>query len=206
MTGANDQLIQSLPLGREMRYRQGEVISSPHSPANFVFRVKAGKARLYLVGAQREQTIGYLTKHSIFVSHAPLWIEATELCEIITWPLQELRHLIEAEADFALLALREVGQLLQGSIEMIEGLALHSVTGRLARYLLAERSKQQSDVIELIGSVEVLASFLGTSRQTLSTQLNQLFKSGILERADNGHVHIKSASELTQICNGLSDS
>ncbi|OSM06839.1 Crp/Fnr family transcriptional regulator [Magnetofaba australis] len=198
-------LANTLPDGQRRRYEPRAIISDPSSRDDLVFMLQSGRARIYLLGVSREQTLGELKPGGIFVTHAPVWVEALETTEILAWPMAQLRALIVAQPDIAMAALREVGKLLQSSIDCIEGLAFHSVEGRLARFLLAESSRQGGRVIAVADTMEMLATRLGASRQTLSTLLNQLVKDGIIARPERQRLEILDPDALAKKGDLLSD-
>ena len=204
-TGENNSLhwIQQLPAGNDRHFASGEMISRPDSGNNQVFLLKAGSARICLSGEQKELTLGWLKPGSIYVTHTRAWVEALSPCDISSWPIEQLHELISSRPQLALIALREVGMMLHQATNLIEDLAFRPVESRLARYLLLEHSDQNAadnnDIIQLTGHTELLASLLGTSRQTLSTLINRLIKEQVLARPDRLHLQLLNIPHLQQL-------
>ncbi|MGB1092889.1 MAG: Crp/Fnr family transcriptional regulator, partial [Oceanobacter sp.] len=117
----------------------------------------------------------------------------------IFWPLQALTGLLEQHPAAAIAALREVGLILNRATDLIEDLAFRSVESRLARYFLLEARNQQSSQIQLTGTTELIASLLGTSRQTLSSVLNQMEREGLINRPARQQVILKNPTELEKV-------
>ncbi len=97
--------------------------------------------------------------------------------------------------------MRVLGRLLSTSVELIEDLAFREVPARLARFLLglAERrgqSLEQGWLIPLDLGTEEIANLLGTTRQTVSTLINQWQREGILLRQGRRSLLILSLGEL----------
>lgn len=206
---------QQLPQGQTRRYRNREMISVPGQSTepgsapgtdNRVFLIRSGRARICLFGAGKEQTLGYLQPGSIYVSHTPAWVEAVESVELTHWPLHQLQQLFQAQPELAITALREVGQLMTQAIQLIEDFAFRSVEERLARFLLTEARAGNSHDVILPGSTEALANLLGTSRQTLSSLLNRMEKSGLIERPERQHLRLKSIEAIRTLAQGVSAS
>lgn len=128
--------LEHLKGGQISEYPRDSLISQPDTLHNQLFVVESGRARICLLGGAREQTLTYLEPGAVFVTHTPTWIEALEPTRIRSWPLQDLRALLNEQPEVAIVALREVGQLLAVTLELIEDLAFRSVEARLARYLL----------------------------------------------------------------------
>ena len=199
-------LNEHLSEGLLRQFAAKELIVSPGNSDNRVFTINSGEARICLFAPSREQTLGYLKAGSIFVTHTSTWVEALTECEVCSWPISQIKALFSANPELAVGAMREVGKLLQNAIDMIEDLAFRTVESRLARYLLAEAQQQNSNNIKLIGNTEILASLLGSSRQTLSTILNRLIKSQVIARSGRKQVQIINPGRLQNLANSLSAS
>jgi CRP-like cAMP-binding protein len=183
-----NEWLQRLRGGQVSEYAKDALIAHPQTSHNQLFVIESGRARICLLGGAREQTLTYLEAGSLFVTHTPTWIEALEPTRIRSWPLRDLRALIEAQPDIAIIALREVGQLMAATLELVEDLAFHSVESRL----------------QLQDSMEILASRLGTSRQTLSTLLNRMIRDGLIERTGRRAFRICRIETLQALADDLS--
>lgn len=191
--------LQRLPGGQERCFERGEFITRPDQGENRIFQLIEGNARICLSADQKELTLGCLSPGSLYVSHTRAWIEALEPCKAIFWPLQALTGLLEQHPAAAIAALREVGLILNRATDLIEDLAFRSVESRLARYFLLEARNQQSSQIQLTGTTELIASLLGTSRQTLSSVLNQMEREGLINRPARQQVILKNPTELEKV-------
>jgi CRP-like cAMP-binding protein len=198
-----NEWLQRLRGGQVSEYAKDALIAHPQTSHNQLFVIESGRARICLLGGAREQTLTYLEAGSLFVTHTPTWIEALEPTRIRSWPLRDLRALIEAQPDIAIIALREVGQLMAATLELVEDLAFHSVESRLARYLLRSSALPDSS-LQLQDSMEILASRLGTSRQTLSTLLNRMIRDGLIERTGRRAFRICRIETLQALADDLS--
>ena len=194
-----EQWLQELPAGQRQSFTAGDMISRPGLSDNSVFLLESGSARICLSGEQKELTLGWLKPGSIYVTHTRAWVEALEPSSIRLWPIHSLQAVIASRPDLALSALREVGMMLHQATNIIEDLAFRPVEARLARYLLLEHKEQNSDCIHLTGHTELLASLLGTSRQTLSTLLNRLIRDGVVARPDRRHLQLLDVAHLTRL-------
>ena len=201
-TEQDSHWLRQLTGGHEQRFAAGDMIVRPDSftekGVNQVFLVAEGEGRVYLNGEQRELTLGWLKPGSLYVTHTPAWVEAQTDCTIISWPIRELSALFASRPELAPAALREVGMMLQGAIDVIEDLAFRPVELRLVRYLLLESENQCSDSIQLTGHTELLAS-LSVSWLTLSTLINRLVRDGILLREGKQGLRILDRFRLEQL-------
>ncbi|MDD2815403.1 MAG: Crp/Fnr family transcriptional regulator [Thiotrichaceae bacterium] len=202
----NSLWLPSLDGGQVKNFSAGEIISRPDKTANQFFIVQRGQARIFLCADSKELTIGYLKPNSIYVTHTRAWIAAMETTEIMSWPIRQLQALMSAKPELAVAAMQEIGTMLHNTIDIVEDLAFRSVESRLARYLLVEYRQQQQRTIKLSGNTEILASLLGTSRQTLSTLINRLIKDEILQRAERQHITLLNLEHLEQLAQRMSAS
>jgi len=199
MYHSNSDWLPKLDEGQAKVYTAGEIIFRPDKTSNRFFIVQSGQARIFLGAEDKEFTIGYLKPRSLYVTHTRAWIEAMTTTEIMSWPIKQLKMLMSTQPELAITAMQEIGSILHNTIDIIEDLAFRSVESRLARYLLMEYHQQQQLTIELSSNTEILASLLGTSRQTLSTLINQMIKTGTLERVDRRHLTLLNISHLERL-------
>lgn len=202
----NSLWLPPLDEGQANSFSAGEIISRPDKTANQFFIVQQGQARIFLCADSKELTIGYLKPNSIYVTHTRAWIEAMETTSIMSWPIRQLQALMSVKPELAVAAMQEIGTMLHNTIDIVEDLAFRSVESRLARYLLVEYRQQQQRTIKLSGNTEILASLLGTSRQTLSTLINRLIKDEILQRAVRQHITLLNLAHLEQLAQRMSAS
>ncbi|WP_181409701.1 Crp/Fnr family transcriptional regulator [Martelella alba] len=149
--------------------------------------VRTGRLRVYLATQERELSLTYLLPGDAFSTHTRAQLSAQENSRILIAP----RRLVERQlGHFPLLQeaiFRVLAATLSQSLTMIEDLAFHPVRGRLARYLLRQTSQQPDEqeagiVIQLALSMEEIATLIGTTRQTASTELNAMVKDGVIAR------------------------
>ncbi len=192
--------------GQRNHFNAGEIISRPEKDSNQFFVLMRGQARILLYADHKELTIGYLNPNSIYVTHTRAWILATTETEIMSWHLRHLQAVITAQPEMAVAAMREIGVMLRNSLDIIEDLAFRSVESRLARYLLVEYRQQKQNTVKLVGNTELLASLLGTSRQTLSTLMNRMIKEKIVCRCGRQSLTLLDIQYLEQLARGMSAS
>ncbi|WP_253949024.1 Crp/Fnr family transcriptional regulator [Mangrovicoccus sp. HB161399] len=175
------------------------MICLPGADENRLFLVESGLARICLNGGAKDLTIGYLRPGGIFVTHTRAWVEALEPTRVMSWPVRDLLGLIAREPEFAVAALREIGSVLHGALDLIEDLAFRPVEARLARFLLSETRAQGGAQIALPERTEKLAEALGTSRQTLSTLVTRLVRDGVIARHGRSGVTVLDPARLEEI-------
>lgn len=171
----------------EADWSEAAQLAQSHSlPDNHVFIVKSGKIRVYLAYGGKEFTIAVLTPGDIYVSHSNAFVQTLEDTVILLTDTRTFSERMMAVPQFMFTIVRVLGGILKNAFSIIDGLALRDVSGRLARFLIEEAREGQDGLVHLDLPGELLAQTLGTSRQTLSTMLTDLTRSGILRKERRG--------------------
>jgi len=182
---------------------KGFLLSTPGSPADQVFVVRSGRLRVYLTGESRELSLSFLEAGDIFSTHTPTYVEAVAPTTIWITGTSAFARKLATDPTVAPVVMRVLGRLLASSVNLIEDLAFREVPARLARFFLhlAERRGEARDtgcLIRLDLSIQEIADLVGTTRQTISTLINEWEREGILQRQGRHSVLIYSLEVLEQ--------
>ncbi len=173
----------------ERCYAKKELISTPYNENDSIFIVKSGRLRIYLSYEDREFTLALLEAGDIFSTHVKTYAEAMEDSEILTADIRVFQQMLIQNPDVSISVIKVLGILLKNSINIIEGLAFKDVRQRLYDFLLnaiADRGVSQGGgiLLKLQLSMEDIALLIGTSRQTVSTLVNELIKCQAVKKID----------------------
>lgn len=185
------------------RFPKKTLIYSPFEERNLIFIVKSGRLRVYLSYEEKEFTLAILEAGDIFSTHTQAFVQALDGAEILICETMKFQRQLFAVPEVSLIMVRVLGELLKNSITTIEGLAFKDVRRRLVEYLVgveADRGRQTAagSVVELGISTEDIALLVGTTRQTISQILNDLIKSGIIEKVKRRTLLIKNLAALKE--------
>lgn len=193
-----------LPPAEEKRLRSassqttfapGAVIFSPTRRPESVYVLESGLVRIFrMSSAGEEVSFGYVHPGEVFgelaaFEDAPRESFAEAIRRSVTWriPREAFTRAIRSDPTIAF----EVGRQIEGRFKRIESrfedLALRDTYSRLARVLLqlAEQFGEPSGggiSIELPLTQADLATFIGTTRQTVSTMLREMRRQGLVSR------------------------
>ncbi|HWR57134.1 MAG TPA: Crp/Fnr family transcriptional regulator [Negativicutes bacterium] len=189
---------------REKRVKKKDIIYPPNAEENLMFIVKKGKVRVYLAFYDKEFTLSILEEGDLYSTHTRAYTEAVEDCELLVCGIEKFTRIMEQYPTFTLTAIKVLGDILKNSFTIINGFAFKEVHQRLAELLvqMAEDKGENTDegiIIELGLNNEQIAMLVGTSRQTVSILLNDLYKSGILVKISRRVVLIKNIQHLKKI-------
>ena len=184
---------------------KGQLFATPLKVRDEVFVVRSGRLRVYLSGESRDLTLSFLEAGDIFTTHTPTFIEAVTPAELWVTPTTNFARRLAVDPGATPEMMRVLGSMLADAVQLIEDLAFREVPARLARFLLglAERRGQQHRnglLLKLELGTEDIASLLGSTRQTVSSLLNQWQRAGILERQGRHSLLLRRPEALTALC------
>ena len=178
----------------------GEMLTA----GNYVFIVSKGLVRVYLAYGEKEFTIAFLKPGDVYVSHSSAQVQAVEDTTILLVDTATFNRRMMAVPQFTVSVVRVLGGILKNTFSIVDGLALRDVSARLARYLVstAQQNSPGPDGrrrVHLQLSGERLAQSLGATRQTISTLLTDLTRSGILLKEQRGVYCIMDEARLREL-------
>ena len=174
------------------------------SPDNYVFIVRQGLVRVYLAYGEKEFTIAFLKPGDVYVSHSSALVQAVEDTAILVVDTATFNRRMMAVPQFTVTVVRVLGGILKNTFSIVDGLALRDVSARLARYLVSTAQENAPGPdgrrrVRLQLSGEKLAQSLGATRQTISTLLTDLTRSGILLKEQRGVYCIMDEARLREL-------
>ena len=189
----------------KQRYPKGSFICQPEIGANLVFILASGRARVYLGYEDKEFNLGILTKGDIYSTHTGTFVQALDETEILMADVKTFRQKMVGDPEITKAMVRVLGNILKTSFSIIDGLAFKDVNSRLVG-LLANEAKRHgqpkgdgSIIVQFDLSVEQVARLVGSTRQTVSTLLNDLLRAGLIEKPERGKFLIPSLSALESV-------
>ncbi|MBU5635334.1 Crp/Fnr family transcriptional regulator [Geomonas sp. Red69] len=177
-------------------YAKKTLVYSPFEEKNLVFVVRSGRLRIYLAYEDKEFTLALLERGDVFSTHTPAFVQALEGTEILVCSTATFGRALARRPELSLTMVKVLGELLQNSIQTIEGLAFKDVRLRLVDFLLgaaADRGRMtpEGTVVQLGLGTEDIALLVGTTRQTISQIINDFIKTDLLVKIDRKTLLIK---------------
>ena len=187
------------------RFQKGAFVCQPGIGDDRIFVVESGKVRVYLGYEDKEFSLGILTKGDIYSTHTGTFVEALEPSSLLMTDVSTFRRKMVGDPEVTKAMVRVLGNILKTSFTIIDGLAFKDVNYRLIAFFSNEAKKQGkiSDngtyTVYIDLSVEQIARLIGSTRQTVSTLLNDLVRAGLLQRPVRGKFIIPDLSTLESI-------
>ena len=185
------------------QFKKGEFIYQPQEESNSLYIVHKGFVRIYrLTESGKEQLVRFLGpgdftgEMALFRSSLhDSFAEAARDTAVCVITKDDLQPLLATYPAISLKILAEFSNRLDQSERQTTIVATEKVEIRLAMFLV-ELLEDGSNIATLPMSKKDLASFLGTTPETISRKLSSLEDRGLIRQISNKQIEIMDADEL----------
>lgn len=194
----SSQMDEIMAVARSRTYKKGELIYRAGETSSKLYIVSRGRMKIYrLSESGKEQVIRFLHpgdftgeyalfNESIHESYA----EAMEETSVCTIERADLQQLLLKFPTIALKLLQEFSVRLESLERQKTLVGTETVETRLALFLLDCMEEENNDTFHLPMSKKDLASFLGTTPETISRKLRELEEAGMIEQLTHKRIRI----------------
>ena len=183
-------------------YRKNQTVYRQGDPADSVFYIQSGKAKVTVVSAQGKEAVIAFLGAGDFFGEGCLNGQALRLatvapltpCSIMRIPKAEIIRVIHEQPAFAELFISHLLARTSRAEEDLVDQLFNSSEKRLARTLLilANFGKEgPPDPVLAKISQETLAEMIGTTRSRVSAFMNKFRRMGLIDY--NGHIEVRRA-------------
>lgn len=166
-------------------YERGEFIYRAGDPSNKLFIVHKGQVKIYRLSDNGKEQLLRILNPGDFAgevlfsaaeqdSYAEVMLQA----EICTIHHEDLRELLTQYPDISLHILAELSRRLEISEQQTATISTASINARLAHFLIKQADLANSHSYQLPMNRKNLASFLGTTPETVSRRLGEFEDAG----------------------------
>lgn len=191
---------------QNLHYKKGELIFREGDPVNGIYFVYSGKVKVHKSwGREKELIIRFAAPGDLFGhrglghdTHYPISATALEPSNICFIDLDFFRSTLKVNYDFLYELMLFFADELQESERKMRNLAHMQVKGRIAQALLALKEKfglTEQGAIGVVLSRQDLASFAGTTYETVFRIINELAKEEVI-RLDGKNIVIEDQEKL----------
>lgn len=199
----DEQMFEIAKLAKSKKYKKGEYIYQPDDTADSLYIINKGLVRIFhLTESGKEQLVRFLNpgdftgELAVFrTSHHDSFAEAVKDTTVCMVTREDLQSLLSKYPAISLKIMEEFSNRLDQSEKQTTLVATEKVEARLAMFLVELLEEGEKEVI-LPMTKKDLASYLGTTPETLSRKLSSLEERDLIKQVTNKRIIIKDADTL----------
>lgn len=189
-------------------YKKGEIIYRSGDQSDSLYIVRSGKIRIYrLSESGKEQLVRFLSPGDFTGEHALFsesvhesYAEAVENTEVCLITRTDLQKFLMKFPSISLKILAEFSGRLEKSEKQTTRVSTEKVETRLALFIAECIDKEESSMeFVLPMSKRDLASFLGTTPETISRKLTDFEEAGYIRQKPHRKIEVLDLDELLLI-------
>lgn len=203
----NDSMSKIATKANHKDLKRGEYLYQAMDEDDSIYIVHRGQVRIFHLSENgKEQLIRVLNpgdftgEWTIFSTdeYHEHFAEATKNTSICAIRREDLQELIGEHPAISMKILEAMSERLHQSEKQTASVAIEQVTSRIIYYLedLAGPDAKDEVTVELPMARKDVASYLGTTPETLSRKFKELEEKGLLNQLPKGKIHIPSVEEL----------
>ncbi|THE12728.1 Crp/Fnr family transcriptional regulator [Bacillus timonensis] len=206
-----NEMAEISQVARSKHFKKGELLFHSDGLSEQLFIVHNGLVKMYRITENGKEQIIRFVEEGDFIGELSLFsktittsfAEAMEDTEVCTIQQRDIHQLLLRYPTISLKILEEFTSRLHETETLIEKLNSQDVEKRVAGYLveLIEGQEEATMTIELPIRKGDLASYLGTSQETLSRRLSAFQNQGLIELKGQRKIIIKQLEELKKKVN-----
>src|SRR5690625_2229350 len=192
-----NEMMKILKTSRQLTFNKGEIIYSAGDLLEYLYIVHIGRVKIYQIFESGKEQLLRILETGEFMGELALFtekvldsyaeaIERTEICAIHK---NDFQKMMKNHPTIPMKILSEFSNRLEETENLVGQLSAKDVETRTAHYLVELSENQKSSHIKLPMSKGDLASYLGTTQETISRRLSNFQMNGWIDQ--KGHRNIK---------------
>ena len=196
----DEQLNEIMVTTQSVSYKRNELIYHAGDESDSLYILNKGKVRIYRLAESGKEQLVRMLKPGDFTGEMALFSESThesyaealvdtKICMIKRSDLQEF---LLKYPSIALKVLAEFSNRLEASEKQTTRFSTEKVETRIALFLAESLNEEESGIVELTlpMSKKDLASYLGTTPETISRKFNDLEERGYIKQITHKRIKI----------------
>ncbi|MCQ6279479.1 Crp/Fnr family transcriptional regulator [Bacillus sp. EB600] len=202
-----DQMDEIMATAQSVTYKKGEIIYHAGDQADSLYIVSKGKIRIYRLSESGKEQLVRILNPGDFTGELALfrkdlhesYAEAMGETQVCMIKQSELQELLLKYPSISLKILSEFSNRLEQSEKQTTRFATEKAETRIALFLAECLSDDQSKEFVLPMSRKDLASYLGTSPETISRKLSDLEIQGYIKQKAHKKIEILDLDGLLMV-------
>lgn len=204
-----EQMIEIMKMARSTSYKKGEIIYYAGEESDSLYIVGRGKIRIYRLSESGKERLVRILSPGDFTGELALfnqsihdsYAEAMEKTNVCTIKGSDIQKILLKYPSIALKILGEFSRRLEKSEKQTTLFATEKVERRIAIFLseYIDNNEGESMEVTLPMSKKDLASYLGTTPETISRKLRSLEDEGYIKQKSGRKIEILDLDGLLLI-------
>lgn len=191
--------------------KKGQLLYRAGDASDSLYVVREGKVKVYRLSENGKEQLIRILQSGDFTGELALfkesihdvYAEAMEPTEICTIQRSSLQGFLQKYPNIALKILSEFAKRLDQAENRMTSFATKDVETRVALYLAQQAEEHKSMAYRLPMTRKDLASFLGTTPETISRKLAKFEDEGWIEQEDQRVIHVLDLDALLLFEEGI---
>lgn len=187
-------------------FKKAEIIIHDGDPLDYLYIVHQGRVKIYQLFESGKEQLLRILEPGEFMGEMALftrkdmdsYAEAMEKTEICAIHRDDMQELMKSFPTIAIKILEQFSNRLDQTEKLVGELSAKDVEMRTATYLVELAEKKDNFEIVLPMSKNELASYLGTTRETISRRLSTFQTKGWIEQKGHRNVSILNMQALRE--------
>ncbi|MCA9766685.1 MAG: Crp/Fnr family transcriptional regulator [Carnobacterium sp.] len=198
-----EQMEKIHSLIQHKHYSQGETVYQPFETADSLYMLKSGKIRIYRLSHTGKEQLIRMVGQNEFTGELALFkkgiyeafAQALTDCCICAIKHEDFRELLLQYPKISIDMLSTISQRLGASEQQTAWATTETVRNRLFHFLVSlADSTQDEPIVELKMAKKDLASYLGTTSESVSRELARLERDNIIKEVAYGKIKLLTLS------------
>lgn len=200
-----EEMREILKKSSQKVFQKGEIIYHEGDPLEYLYIVHVGRVKIYKLFESGKEQLLRILEPGEFLGELALftdkvmdsYAEAIVKSEICAIHRRDIQELMKTHPTIPLKILSEFSERLDETEYLVGQLSARDVETRTASYLvkLAEDTNTLNVVLPM--SKKDLASYLGTTQETISRRLSHFQTKGMIEQVGHRKINILDLNALT---------
>lgn len=195
-----------LPCSSILEYKKGQVIYDQDQPSTSIYLVIEGKVKVSRLADDGHQVVVDIYQPDEFfgesaflnMAHRSEQATALESTRLMTWTVSEIEDILTKRPRLGVALLQILSQRALDFAHRIESFAVDNISRRLARSLIrfSERlgTPHEDGSVHMVSFThEMLAQYVGTSREIVTHYMNEFRRQGYLQYSRKGIILYRDA-------------
>lgn len=207
----DDEMLKIVDMSVHRNFKKGETIYQEGEPLEYLYIVHQGRVKIYQLFESGKEQLLRILEPGEFMGELALFTEKTQVSyaealentKICMIHRHDMQSLMQEYPTIAIKILEQFSNRLDKTEKLVGELSAKDVETRMAGYLLELAKETNSTEIVLPMSKKDLASYLGTTQETVSRRLSNFQVNGLIGQKGHRNIKIMNKSGLSKIASGL---